>query len=115
MLEREKYHEALQEEAQQPSDADSLDRELLEMIDNNDIDEEKDKDKGKANATMAFPIRIPDVPSPSSAATGKRRRPMDPFSGLCGSISSCFFFKPFPFHRLWRCSRYHGAYLCIVR
>jgi hypothetical protein len=87
MLEREKYHEALREEAQLTSDEDG---EHLKIID--DGDEEEEKDEGKANATVASPIPMPDVPPPSSVAAGKRRRPtVDPFAGLCGSlISSCF-------------------------
>ena len=99
MLEREKYHEALREEAQLASDEDG---EHLEIFDNDDGDEEeKEKD-----AVMASPIPIPDVPHPSSVTAGKRRRPpIDPFAGLCGSISSEFSFVSHNFslsHRLWR-------------
>jgi hypothetical protein len=73
MLEREKYHEALREEALQASEED----EPLEII-NDDDDEE---DEGKANALDS---PMPDVP-PSSTAAGKRGRPpIDPFAGLSG-------------------------------
>lgn len=81
MLEREKYHEALREEAQLPSDGDE---EHLEIIDNDggDEEEEKDEGKGEADAAMASPLPIPDVPPSSSAAVRKRRRPsIDPFAG----------------------------------
>jgi exosome complex protein LRP1 len=80
MLEREKYHEALREEAQLASDSDG---EHLEIIDN---DEEEEKDEGKANSAVASEslTPIPDVPPSSSAAARKRRRPaIDPFAGLC--------------------------------
>lgn len=80
MLEREKYHEALREEAQLETDEDGED---LEVIDNDDGDEEE-KEEGKTNAAVASPIPIPDVP-PTSADVRKRRRPaIDPFAGLCG-------------------------------
>jgi hypothetical protein len=80
MLEREKYHEALREEAQLASDDDG---EHLEIIDNDEGDEVEERDEGKANAAhMASPIPIPDVPPPSTAAARKRRRPpIDPFAG----------------------------------
>jgi hypothetical protein len=85
MLEREKYHEALREEAQLVSDGDG---EPLDIIDNDDGDEEEENDEGKANAVLAFPLPIPRLPPPFSvAAAVKRRRrpPVDPFAGLCGS------------------------------
>jgi hypothetical protein len=75
MLEREKYHEALREEALLENDDD----EHLEVIDNNDGEEGEEK----ANPVVDSPMS--DVP-PSSTAAGKRRRPpIDPFAGLCGS------------------------------
>jgi hypothetical protein len=100
MLEREKYLEALREEAQLASDEDE---EHLEIIDNDDGDEhdgdeQEEKDEGKANAAaVASPIPIPEVSPPPSAGTRKRRRPaIDPFAGLCGSlISSCFSFPSY--------------------
>ncbi|KAI0001734.1 hypothetical protein BJV77DRAFT_1063138 [Russula vinacea] len=74
MLEREKYHEALREEALQASEGDG--DEHLEVIDNDDDDEENE---GKANAVGS---PIPDVLPPSPIAAGKRRRaPIDPFAG----------------------------------
>jgi hypothetical protein len=80
MLEREKYHEALREEALQASEEDG--DEHLKIID--DDDDEEEENEGKANAVGS--PGIPDVPSPSSTAAGKRRRaPIDPFAGLCGS------------------------------
>jgi hypothetical protein len=85
MLEREKYHEALREEALQASEDDG--GEQLEIIDNEDDDEDEDEE-GKANA-------VPDVPPPSSTAAGKRRRaPIDPFAGMCGSPQLTFFHLP---------------------
>ena len=84
MLEREKYHEALREEALLETDDDDH----LEVIDNNDGEE----GKGKPN-----PVDSPmsDVPPPSSTAVGKQRRPpIDPFAGLCGFPGSLF---PFTF------------------
>jgi hypothetical protein len=76
MLEREKYHEALREEALLASEDD----EPLEIIDNDEVAE--DKDEGKASAVDS---PMPDVPPPSSTAAGKRGRPpIDPFAGLCG-------------------------------
>jgi hypothetical protein len=83
MLEREKYHEALREEAQLASDEDG---EPLDIIDNDDGDEEEERDEGKANAAVASPTPIPDVPPPSLTASRKRRRPpVDPFAGSRGS------------------------------
>ena len=91
MLEREKYLEALREEAQLASDEDGED---LEIIDNDDGDEQEENEEGKANAPVASPTAtpIPDVPPPTSAAARKRRRPaIDPFAGLCGShLFMCF-------------------------
>lgn len=79
MLEREKYHEALREEAQLASDDDD---EHLEIIDNDDGGEEGGRDEGEANATVASPTPIPDVPPPSTAPARKRRRPpIDLFAG----------------------------------
>ena len=119
MLEREKYHKALWEEAQLASDEDG---ELLDIIDNDNGDEEEERDEGKANAAVASPIPIPDVPPPSMAASRKRRRPpIDPFAGSCGSHQFMFFFFlpptiTSPCHRLWRWSRhYPGPFLCSVR
>ena len=80
MLEREKYHEALREEAQLASDDD--DGEHLEIIDNDDGDEQEGRDEGEANAAVASPTPIQDVPPPSTAPARKRRRPpIDPFAG----------------------------------
>ena len=74
MLEREKYHEALREEALLANEDDD---EQLEIIDNVDGEE----GEGKANAVGPF---VPDVSPSSSTAAGKRRRPpIDPFAGLC--------------------------------
>jgi len=79
MLERERYHEALREEAQSVNDQDD---EHLEIIDN---DNDEDEDEGKVNAPVDSPVPD-DVPPPSSTAAGKRRRPpIDPFAGLCSS------------------------------
>jgi exosome complex protein LRP1 len=79
MLDREKYHEALREEAQLASDEDG---EGLEIIDNDDGNGEEEKEVGKVNAAVASPTPIPDVPPPTSAAARKRRRPaIDPFAG----------------------------------
>jgi exosome complex protein LRP1 len=93
MLEREKYHEALREEAQLASDDDG---EPLEIIDNDDGDEEEEKDEGKANAALLTPpgIHIPPIPgdpppfSAAAAAEKRRRPPVDPFAGSCGFSSA---------------------------
>ena len=70
MLEREKYHEALREEALLSSEED----EGLEIVDNNGDDE------GKANAVGSPISDVP--PASSSTSAGKRRRPpVDPFAG----------------------------------
>lgn len=70
MLEREKYHEALREEALLASEED----EGLEIVDNNGDDE------GKANAVGSPISDVP--PASSSTSAGKRRRPpVDPFAG----------------------------------
>ena len=85
MLEREKYHEALREEALLENEDD----EQLEIIDN-DGDEEGE---GKGKASAVDPP-VPDVSPPSSNPAGKRRRPpIDPFAGLCD-------FPPHVFHLL---------------
>lgn len=83
MLEREKYHEALREEAQLASDDDG---EPLDIIDNDDGDGEEERDEGKAfHVPPGIHIPpIPGVPPPLSvaAAVKKRRRaPVDPFAG----------------------------------
>ena len=94
MLEREKYLEALREEAQLASDEDGED---LKIIDNDDGDEEEENEEGKADAVVASPTPIPDVPPPSSTAAKKRRRPaIDPFAGLCGSLISSRFSSVLP-------------------
>jgi exosome complex protein LRP1 len=116
MLDREKYHEALREEAQLASDEDG---EGLEIIDNDDGNGEEEKEVGKVNAAVASPTPIPDVPPPPSAAARKRRRPaIDPFAGLCGSSHYfMFFFRltiTLPCHRLWRWTRYPGPFLCCT-
>ena len=107
MLEREKYHEALREEAQASDDGGDL-----EVFDGEDEPSDeagrtpppeedasshaplqatsseldvtgKQKGKGKAKA-VAGGTPIHDVPPPSETAAGKRRRPpVDPFAGLC--------------------------------
>ena len=95
MLERKKYHEALREEAQPASDEDG---EPLDIFDNDGYEEEE-RDKGKANATAASPVPIPDVPPPSLAASRKRRRPpVDPFAGSCGSHQFMFFLSSTVYH-----------------
>ena len=114
MLEREKYLEALREEAQLASDEDGED---LEIINNDGGDEEEENEEGKSNAPVASPTPIPDVPPPTSAAARKRRRPaIDPFAGSYGSSHYfMFLFRltiTLPCHRLWRWSRYAGPFLC---
>lgn len=90
MLEREKYHEALREEALLENDDD----EHLEVIDGEEGEE-------KANPVVDSPMS--DVPPPSSTAAGKRRRPpIDPFAGLCGSPWLTFpIYADFSLRRLW--------------
>jgi hypothetical protein len=99
MLEREKYHKALQEEDGQQACEDE--EEVLEVFDEQELDvadrrpSEEDasphqvtefevaagKGKGKAKAKAAVPLTPDD--SHSEATAGKRRRPpMDPFAGL---------------------------------
>jgi len=98
MLEREKYHEALREEAQASDDGGDL-----EVFDAEDEPSDeagrtppegdassssldatgKQKGKGKAKA-VAGGTSVHDVLPSSETAAGKRRRPpVDPFAGLC--------------------------------
>ncbi len=106
MLEREKYHEALREEAQASDDGGDL-----EVFDGEDEPSDeagrtppeedassysplqapsseldaagKQKGKGKAKAVVGG-TPIHDIPPASETAGGKRRRlPVDPFAGLC--------------------------------
>lgn len=106
MAEREKYHEALREEAQASDDGRDL-----EVFDGEDEPSDearrtppeedapsysplqassseldaagKQKGKGKGKA-VASSTPIHAIPPPSETASGKRRRPpVDPFAGLC--------------------------------
>jgi hypothetical protein len=106
MLEREKYHEALREEALESDDGGDL--EVIDDAEDEPSDEpevgrtppdedaspplrqskldavskEKGKGKGKAKADGTPPPILGDPPSETT--TGKRKRPpMDPFAGLC--------------------------------
>lgn len=114
MLEREKYHEALREEAQASGDDDGGGD--LEVFDGEDEPsdeagrtppEEADassysplqasssdldaagKQKGKGKAKAVAPMH--DVPPPSETAAGKRRRPpVDPFAGFVPFVAYKF-------------------------
>lgn len=106
MLEREKYHETLREEAQASDDGGDL-----EVFDAEDEPSDeagrtppeedaagKQKGKGKAEAVVGG-TPIHDVPPASETAAGKRRRPpVDPFAGLCPLLllpsSSCYLTQP---------------------
>jgi hypothetical protein len=106
MLEREKYHETLREEALESDDGGDL--EVIDDVEDEPSDEpevgrtpsdedaspplrqskldaaskEKGKGKGKAKADGTPPPILGD--SPSETTAGKRKRPpMDPFAGLC--------------------------------
>lgn len=128
MLEREKYQEALREEAHASDDGGDL-----EVFDGEDEPSDeagrtppeedassysplqassselgaagKQKGKGKAKA-VAGGTPIHDVLPSSETTAGKRRRPpVDPFAGLCRSFVALKFLSSdltfFPFRRLW--------------
>lgn len=104
MLEREQYQRTLHEEEREEESGD------LKVIDGeeDDDDEERTSDNSPTQAPGVAAKGKSKVPSEMNVAK-RRRRPIDPFAGLCTFVQSLSNLTvPFPpacFPRLWRRSK----------